>query len=95
MTRKPKHRSRWWNGCFFVLALVWGLLLIMGFATTFDGTTWSRFGSPGWDNGPALAFFAGLGILYGVKWAAEAIWDYLGRDDSGYPPDNARQNDRM
>jgi hypothetical protein len=86
---QPKKRSRWWNGCFFVLALAWGLLLIIGFATTFEGPTWSRFGRPGWDVGPAIAFFAGLGLLYGIKRAAEAIWDWLGTDAPDNPPDSS------
>jgi hypothetical protein len=86
MSDQPKRRSRWWNGCFVVLAAGWGLLLIAGFATTFKGPTWSRFGPPGYDMGPAIAFFVGLGMLYGIKWAVETIWDYLGSDAGGDTP---------
>jgi hypothetical protein len=82
---QPKKRSRWGNGCFFELALAWALLLIVGFATAFEGPVWSRFGPPGWNVGPATVFFAGLGILYGIERGAEAIWNWLGGDDSGTP----------
>jgi hypothetical protein len=84
---QPKKRSRWWNGCFFVLALAWGTLLIVGFATSFEGPAWSRFGPTRPDVGPAIVFFAGLAILYGIKRGSEAIWDWLGRDESGRPTD--------
>ena len=77
-----------------MLAFGWGLLLIVGFATTFDGPVWGRFGPADWDNGPALAFFAGLGILYGIKRAAEAIWDHLGVDNDTYPPRNPPGSDQ-
>lgn len=91
---KAKSRSRWWNGCFLVLAFGWGLLLNVGFATTFDGPVWDRFGPEGWDNGPAVAFFVGIGILYGIKRGAEALWDHLGKEDDMYPPRDAPGSDQ-
>jgi hypothetical protein len=80
---RPRKRSRLWNGCFFVLAVAWGLLLIVGFATSSEGRAWSRFGGNGVDMGPALVFFAGLGLLYGIKRAVEAVWDGLGGELDG------------
>lgn len=91
---KPKSRTRWWNGCFVVLALGWGLLLIVGLARSFEGPAWSRFGSPGYDMGTGLVFFAGLGILYGIKRGAEALWDHLGKEDDMYPPRDAPGSDQ-
>jgi predicted acyltransferase len=89
ISTEQKKRSRWWNGCFLVLTVGWGLILIVGFATTFEGPAWTRFGPPGYDMGLALVFFAGLGILYVIKRGAEAIWDWLGRDGDDNPTPDA------